>query len=396
MEIFAGILGLVVFTGALWLWSEDRKQIKWGNVALLMVALFALTFFLTKSTVGLWLVNGIVAGFQAITDASLEGINFVFPNIVNKGQTSFFINTLLPIVFLSAIIGILKKIGVLGWFAKGVGKVLNWLSGQGEFESSETVQAWLFSQSGVWTGLNGGLADKVSKRQIAVLSIVGLSTFSTTIVSAYMSMVKPEFVVASVFTNMIGALLVCSILYPKSKEAEDEVIDINTVLKDKPKGNLLEVALEFSKIGFEMVINIAIALLFFIAAIGLINIILGALFGIDLQKILGFVFYPVAWLMGANDPMTVGQVFGGRIVTNEFVQMLNLPNIHANAHDMAIISTLLLNFCAIGSIAIVSGAIKAVTKDDRVINIYLKNAFKIFVGATFVGLFTATVIGFFY
>ncbi|MGL4928817.1 MAG: Na+ dependent nucleoside transporter N-terminal domain-containing protein, partial [Plesiomonas sp.] len=110
MKILHFLLGLfVVFVLAL-LVSKDRSKIKTRYIVQLIVIELFLSYFLLHSSIGLNLVTGLSDAFNKLLAYAADGTNFVFGGLLNVGEFSFFLQVLMPIVFISVLIGILQHI----------------------------------------------------------------------------------------------------------------------------------------------------------------------------------------------------------------------------------------------------------------------------------------------
>ncbi len=67
----------------------------------------------------------------------------------------------------------------------------------------------------------------------------------------------------------------------------------------------------------------------FIALISAVNALFTVIFGISFQGILGYIFFPFAWVMGvpAHEALRVGSIMATKLVSNEFVAMMDLQKI---------------------------------------------------------------------
>jgi nucleoside transport protein len=106
------VLALVVALLAL-LVSSDRKKIRIRYVVQLLVIEVLLAWFFLNSDVGLGFVKGFSEMFEKLLGFANEGTNFVFGKMNDQGLAFFFLKVLCPIVFISALIGILQHIRVL-------------------------------------------------------------------------------------------------------------------------------------------------------------------------------------------------------------------------------------------------------------------------------------------
>ena len=100
----------------------------------------------------------------------------------------------------------------------------------------------------------------------------------------------------------------------------------------------------------------------FVALMDLINSLFDMIIGISFQEILGYIFAPIAFLMGIPwaDAVVAGGIMATKLVTNEFVAMINLGDVAESMSErtLGIISVFLVSFANFSSIGIISGAVK--------------------------------------
>ena len=389
---FVGILGIIIFLVILFLMSDNRKQIRWKYPIILLVLSIALAFIFLNTKFGIAAANGVSAFFNYLTTAAMSGIQFVFGGTIKIGETTtFFLNTLMPILFISVLVGLLLKFGLLQFISKWLGKALGFISGEDDLISFNSINAFMLSQSGVFVSAKEFI-DDLAPRQIYALAICGVSTISSTIIGAYLQMVEPKYVVTATVMNMLMGLLVINIVFPRDVESEGEV-DMSFI-ENRPAGNILQVIGDYATTGFNTVVAIGISLMAFLALIQLLNMICSGLFHIDFQHILGYVFYPVAWIMGAGkDSLEVGNLIATKLVSNEFVAISGMAKMHLSEHAKAITSVALLSFANLSSIGIVGGAISGVSTKQS--DVYYKKGFKVLFAAFISSLLIGSIVGLF-
>lgn len=161
MPYVISMLGILVVLSLAWLASSNRKHIKIKPIITMLILQIVLAVLLLNTSVGLFVIKGIAVGFQTLLSYASEGILFVFGGLENTNASSFFLNVLLPIVFMSALIGILQYIKVLPLFMRGVGSLLSKVNGMGKLESYNAVASLMVGQSEVFITL---------KKQLGLLS----------------------------------------------------------------------------------------------------------------------------------------------------------------------------------------------------------------------------------
>ena len=134
----------------------------------------------------------------------------------------------------------------------------------------------------------------------------------------------------------------------------------------------------------------------FIALIAGLNALFAAVLGISFQEILGYVFYPIAWVMGvpASEALQVGSIMATKLVSNEFVAMLDLQKIAQSATPLStraegILSIFLVSFANFSSIGIIAGAIKGLNEEQG--NVVSRFGLKLVYGSTLVSVLSASI-----
>ncbi|MFG1174315.1 NupC/NupG family nucleoside CNT transporter [Erwiniaceae bacterium CAU 1747] len=370
--------------------SRDRKNIRVRFVIQLLVIEVLLAWFFLNSEVGLGFVKGFSDLFEKLLKYAAEGTNFVFGNMSDKGLAFFWLNVLCPIVFISALIGILQHFRILPVIIRAIGTVLSKINGMGKLESFNAVSSLILGQSENFIAYKD-ILGKMSERRMYTMSATAMSTVSMSIVGAYMTMLQPKYVVAALILNMFSTFIVLSLINPYRVEHEEDLKLSNT-----HKGqSFFEMLGEYILAGFKVAVIVAAMLIGFIALISGINALFDTLFGISFQGILGYVFFPFAWVMGvpAAEALQVGSIMATKLVSNEFVAMMDLQKIASQLSPRAegILSVFLVSFANFSSIGIVAGAIKGLNEEQG--NVVSRFGLKLLYGSTLVSVLSASIAG---
>ena len=383
MKYIIGVVGLIVILALAWIGSSDKKNIKYKPVFLMLILQFVLGFILLNTQVGNYLVGSIANGFQVLLDCAGDGVNFVFGGLVNNDQFSFFISVLLPIIFISALIGILQYLKILPFVIKYIGLVLSKINGMGKLESYNAVASAILSVK-----KELGL---LPKHRLYTLCASAMSTVSMSIVGSYMVLLQPRYVVTAIVLNLFGGFIIASVINPYSVSEEEDIL----VVEDEKKQTFFEVLGEYILDGFKVAVIVAAMLVGFVAIIAVINMIFRSIFGMSFQEILGYVFSPFAFLMGVplNESIQAASVMATKLVSNEFVAMnlLSSGTLNLSARSIGIVSVFLISFANFSSIGIISGAVKGLNQEQG--NVVARFGLKLLYGATLVSMLTATIVG---
>lgn len=403
MHIIIGLIGIVVFLGLAFLFSSDRKNVRWQYVGLLLVIQLIMAFILLKTQFGITVISGISTGFNYLLAQATEGVNFVFGGFeyIDPENPPFFFNVLLPIVFISALIGILQYTRILPVIINVLGLVISKINGMGRLESYNAVAAAILGQSEVFISLKKELAHIPSQR-LYTLTASAMSTVSASIIGAYFALIEPRFVVTAVVLNLFGGFIIASIINPYKVDPKEDKLILEE--SETNKQSFFEMLGEYILDGFKVAVIVGAMLIGYIAIIALLNGLVSAIFtGIsggsitwDFQTLIGFVFAPFAFLVGVpwNEAVQAGSIMATKLLSNEFVAMQSLSEVkNMSEHAKGVISVFVVSFANFSSIGIISGAIKSLNNEKG--DVVARFGIKLLFGATLVSFISAAIAGFF-
>ncbi|HHO6208348.1 TPA: NupC/NupG family nucleoside CNT transporter [Staphylococcus aureus] len=403
MHILIGIIGIIFFLALAFLFSSDRKNIRWKYVGILLAIQLIFAFILLKTTMGIKVIGGISNGFNYLLLKAADGVNFVFGGIqyIDPKQPPFFFSVLLPIVFISAIIGILQYTKILPLIINVLGFLISKINGMGRLESYNAVAAAILGQSEVFISIKKQL-PYIPKQRLYTLTASAMSTVSASIIGAYFTLIEPKYVVTAVVLNLFGGFIIASIINPYKVNEEDDKLLVEET--EERQQSFFEMLGEYILDGFKVAVIVGAMLIGYIAIIALLNGIVSNIFSTvsggaiswDFQTLIGFVFAPFAFLVGVpwQDAVQAGSVMTTKLLSNEFVAMQALGKLSdLSEHAKGVTSVFLVSFANFSSIGIISGAIKSLNdkKGDTVARFGLKLLF----GATLVSFISAAIAGFF-
>ncbi|MTH53402.1 NupC/NupG family nucleoside CNT transporter [Bacillus mangrovi] len=390
MNFIISLVGIAVVFVLAYLVSNNKKQIKYKPILIMLVLQVVLTFILLNTGVGLFVIEGISATFTKLLEYAAAGINFVFGGMANPDENPpFFLTVLLPIVFISALIGIAQYIKVLPFIIKYLGLVLSKINGLGKLESFNAVASAIFGQSEVFISVKKQLGHLPDHR-LYTLCTSAMSTVSASILGAYMTMIDPKYVIVALVLNLFGGFIIVNILNPYEVTEEEDFVEV----EEGEKQTFFEMLGEYIMDGFKVAIIVGAMLIGFVAIIAAINGLFDMIFGITFQTMLGYVFAPFAFIIGIpmNEVVPAGTIMATKLVSNEFVAMLDLSNMKGlSERTTAIISVFLVSFANFSSIGIITGAVKGLHEQKG--NVVARFGLKLLFGATLVSFLSAAIVG---
>ena len=390
MEKIFAVIGMVLCIGLTFALSKNKKEINWKSVGCAFLGQVILAFLMIKTP--LWKVIELLSnGVTWVLNQATEGINFVFGGIIPAGGFVFFINSLLPIVFISSLIGLLFHFGILQKFIALVGNTVARVlkvdttiavNGVGNMFLGQSESLFLTKQ----------LLPKASDSVIFATLVGGMTSISAAVVGLYTSYgASMEWILVSMPLTVFSTFALTQILMPTKYDAE-AVVEVETTDKGV---NAIETMMNYATAGFKGVIGITVALIVFLSVVAMINNFIGVFFpSITLESILGVLFTPLAFLMGvpAEEVGMVSQILATKIVTNEAVAF-GLPQFAMlSANTKAMMTTALCGFAGLGSIGILIGGYSAVAPNK--VGVVAKLGMKALLTATAVNMLTGAVVGF--
>lgn len=397
MAILNSILGIVFIFLVAFLLSNSKKKINWRTIAIGFAIQFGFAFIALKWSVGRYVLSKIALGVQSVINYANEGIGFLFGTLT-ENPSIFAVNVLGVIIFVSSVVSILYYLGIMQFVIKIIGGALANLLGTSKLETISSAANIFLGQTEAPL-LIKPYVEKLTESELFTVMVGGLASVSGSILVGYSLLGIPiEYLVSASFMSAPAGLIMSKIIIPELKQAK--VNDEIEMIKDD-SANVVDAASKGAIDGLGLVLNVGAILLAFVALIALINGIIGGiggLFGIanlSLQSILGYVFSPVATIIGVpiKESVQVGSLIGQKLVLNEFVAFTNLAPLMATLSPKAVaIATFsLCGFANISSIAILIGGIGGMAPGRK--HDIARLGWKAIIAGTLANLLSATIAG---
>lgn len=392
MSIIIGILGIILTLGLAYLFSNDKKGVNFRAIVIMFALQLTITIVMFKTVVGLKIVEVVSNFVTQVLTYGYEGINFVTGGLVPEDTSVFFINVLMLIIFTSPLLSILTHIKILPLAIKYIGGAISKITGLSKVVTFNSVNSIFFGQSESLLAIKAHL-DKMNENKLFIVSTSAMASVSASIMGAYMSMIPAQFVLVAMILNAFSALIIATIVAP-IQSGEDEEINLKEVSQSK---SIFEAISVGAIDGGRVALIVAAMLVAYVGLMALINAAFSGLIGLSLTDILGYVFAPIAFMMGipASEILTAGSIMGIKLVTNEFVAMLEFQPLIPELGDrtVGIVSTFLVSFANFSSIGIISGSIQAINGEKA--GVVAKFGLKMLLAATLASILTATTVGLF-
>ncbi|WP_298958418.1 nucleoside transporter C-terminal domain-containing protein [uncultured Methylobacterium sp.] len=363
-------LSIALFVGVAVLLSTDRRAIRPRTVLAalgLQVAVGTLVLFWP---LGREALGAVAAGVQTVLSYGDRGTEFLFGGLVGQRMAELFggggfvlaFRVLVPIIYVSALIGVLYHLGLMQALARGLGAALQRLLGTSRIETFSAVVTIFIGQSEIAVALRPFLALLTRAELFAVMTSGAASTAGS-ILAGYAALGVPmEYLLAASFMAIPGGLLYAKILVPSTEPSG--VTTTRVEFGERRAVNLFEAAADGAQKGVAVAVAVGAMLVAFVGLIALADGCvagLGRLAGLpdaSIQGGLGLVFSPLARLLGvpAEHAALVGGAIGQKIAFNEFLAYANLSPVlksgELGTRTTAILCFALCGFANLASIAI--------------------------------------------
>ena len=378
------LVGFFLLHALAWALSESRRAIAWRPVLAGMALTFGLGVVLLKAPPAKAVFMALNDAMDALEAATRAGTSFVFgflggaplPYAETYAGASFVLAfRALPLVLVvSALSALLFYWRVLPWIVRGFSLVLEKTMGVGG-------AIGLSSAANVFVGMvEAPLVVKpyirnMSRSELFILMSCGMATVAGTVMALYAS------ILSKVVPDALGHILIASVISTPAAIA----ISVLMVPGEAPatEGKLLPQTATSSMDavtrgtidGVQLLINIVAMLLVLVALVSLANQIL-ALFPqvagapITLQRVLGALMAPLAWIMGIpwSEATTAGALMGTKTVLNEllaYIDMAKLPDDALGPRSRLIMTYALCGFANFGSLGIMIGGLATMAPERR-------------------------------
>ncbi len=391
MKLILNLLGIILVFAICWLVSWDRKNIKWKTVAKALIAEVIIAIIIVKIPIGQKIITVMSNGLTAVINCGNEGLSFVFGDLFQSDLSIFIVQSLGNIIFVSALVGVLYYVGVIGfvvkWIGKGVGKVM----GTTEVESFVAVANMFLGHTDSPILVSKYLKD-LTDSEIFVILVSGMGSMSASILGGYHALGIPmEYLLIASAMVPIGSIMISKIVLPQTEEAKS-ITDVKMDNKGN-NSNVIDALAEGASTGMQMVISIGASIVGFVGIVAVINLFLG-FFNITLSDIFSYVFAPFGFLLGldGSNILMEGSLLGNKLILNEFVAFqdlgANLSNLDARTGMICAIS--LCGFANLSSMGMCIGGIGVLCPEKR--GTISRLVFKSMISGVFVSIMSALII----
>ena len=409
LQIIIGFIGLILIAVP---FSDNYKIINFKFIAYGILAQIILAVVLLKIPFIVSIFEIMGNGVVVLQEATVEGASFVFGYAPSDSAgpyrsllETFAFGVLPYIIVMACISAILWYWGILPFIVNLISKACQKLFNIGG-------PVGLGAAANIFVGqveaplLIRPYVSKLSNKELLILMTAGMATVAGSVMVALISILEASFSDENLIQHFITASILsvpAAIMYANIMIPSNEITDFNENKVPKVYKSTMDAVTRGTSDGTSIAVSVGTILIAVIALVYIVNSFLGLIsyqFGFDLsiEIILGYLFAPIAWLMGIpwSEAIIAGELLGIKTTLNEFVAypgLAALENGELSDKSKLITFYSLCGFANLSSVGILISGITAMAPErkDDLINV----SFKALIGATLASCMTGLIVGIF-
>lgn len=413
MDIIRSLLGMFFLLFIGFLFCNNRAKLSYRTVIAAFLLQVILGGIMLYVPAGQRILEFASRGVKAVMDYSDVGAVFMFGGLVQDAPMTaafgnygyiFAFRVLPAVIFVTSLISILYYLRIMGLLIKILGGLFQKALQISKIESFIAVTTIFLGQNEIPAAVKP-FVKQLNRNELFTAMVSGMASIAGAMLIAYAGVGVPiHYLLAASLMAIPGGILFARLLSPATEESV--VTFDNLQFSETPAKTIIEALANGALTGLKIAAGVATVVMTFVAMIALLNGIVGGLASlvgytdITIQGLLGYIFSPLAYIMGVSwpDASSVGSLIGQKLVINEFVAYTELQTMQATAvltdpRSIAIVSFALCGFANFGSIGVIIGAFSAVAPER--ISLIAQLGLRALFAATLSNLMSATIAGLF-
>ncbi|MDA0978807.1 MAG: NupC/NupG family nucleoside CNT transporter [Proteobacteria bacterium] len=375
--ILQSLVGMAAILLAGYLMSADRHAINWRAVGGAFLIQFSVAGLVLYFPPGIKALEAVAEVVISVLGYAQAGMSFMFGDFASNSYGFVFALQVLPIiVFFASLVAVLYHLGIMERLVSLIGGFIQLALKTSKAESMAAATNIFIGQSESPIAIKPYLSH-MSRSEMFAVMVGGMATVAGSVLGGYAAAgVEMRYLLAASFMAAPAGLMMAKLLVPETAHQNSDQAHVHEDLKAHRAVNVIDAAANGALQGMQLAFAIGALLLAFIALIAMINGMIGwagglaGIEGLTVQQILGYLFQPVAWLIGVpwDETRAVGSLLGQKLILNEFIAFLDFVTNHQgqlSARSEAIVTFALCGFACLSSIAIVVGGIGVLVPERR-------------------------------
>jgi CNT family concentrative nucleoside transporter len=410
------VMGFLIFAGMAWLLSSNRRKIAWRTIAWGVGLQFLIGLIIFRLPISqrllLWLNDAVLV----LLNASKAGSLFLFgPLAASPGESGsigfILVFQVLPVViFFAAFTAMLYHLRVLQIFVRLFARLFHRTMRISGAES-------LSSAANIFVGIESALVvrpylERMTRSELLLILTTGLATVASSSLGVYVAFLTGVFpqiaghLISASILAIPACVVVAKLMIPET-ETPETLAAVPPEDESTRSKSLIGAIIEGAMDGLKLAAGISALLIAILGIVALIDKILGvgsSWFGmsepLSLVRILGWCFYPFAFLLGLqqSDVPMAARLLGERVILTEVFSYNHLAQLISNGQisdprTVVVLSYALCGFAHVAAMAIFVGGTAALapSRRDDLASLGLRSL----LAATLATLMTGCVAGIF-
>lgn len=419
MQQYQGLIGIVTLMAIAVLLSENRRKIVWRPVLMGLGLQVLFAALILRTTWGKPFFDACGDTLNTMLGFCDRGTDFVFKHLSQLSDrdkhlegplVNLAFRVLPSIIFFSAIMAVLYHWGVMQFLVRIIAWVMVKTMGTSGAETFSVAANIFVGQTEAPLLVQPYLA-KMTRSEIMTIMLAGFATIAGGVLALYVGMLTPLIpdiaghLIASSVMGAPASILFAKILVPET-ETPQTLGELQVPLP-RNTTNVIEAFGDGANEGLKLTLSVCAMLIAFIAAMELVNALLGwgptipglgwKLPATSMQEIFGWAFRPIAWTLGANwqESRIVGTLLGEKLVLTELIAYTDLSKPETMAQlsprTARIAAYALCGFANFASVGIQVGGIGAMAPQRKAEISQL--AMKAMIGGALASAMTGAIAG---
>jgi CNT family concentrative nucleoside transporter len=304
------------------------------------------------------------------------------------------------IIFFSSLMAVLYHLGVMQQIVRAFAWVMQRTMGTSGAESLSTAANIFVGQTEAPL-LVRPFIQGMTRSELHAVMVGGFATVAGGVMATYVIFLRDipgiaGHLVAASIMSAPAALAIAKILVPE--DGTPETLGTLHMHVERPDANVIEALARGATEGLTLMLNVLAMLIAFVAIIAMLDWFLG-LVGTDFSTVLGWLFSPVAFVMGVpwQEAPVVGRLLGEKLVLTELIAYSHLGDMLRSGEGVLsersaiIASYALCGFANFASIGIQIGGIGGIAPERR--RDLAQLGLLAMVGGSIAAFLTATIAG---
>ncbi len=372
------LLGIFVLIAIAWGLSENRRAFSWRMAGGTVLPQAGVALLLLKVPLARDALYGLNAVVTALTAATNAGTGFVF-GYLGGGPAPFAVTAPLNMVNLAfsilPLVMVIAALSAILWYWRITPAIVNAMAAVLKRTFGLGGAVGLSAAATVFLGnIEGPLVirphlARLARTELFILMTVGLSVIAGTVFVLYATILAPKLpgalghlLVASLM-SLPGGILMARIMVPGPAET-----DLTPGEEGQSYRSTMDAMARGTEDGLKLYLQIIAMLVVTTALVALVNIMLAqlpAVFGapLTLERMLGWLFSPLVWLLGVpwSQAPLAGGLMGIKVILNELIAYLHLAALPGGALDPRSTQIMVYAMCGFANVASVGILIAGLT-----------------------------------